>query len=370
MKKALIVVMAVLIVISLVGCTIGGDPAQQSAAAGESQQTAQQNTEQEQQGAATQEAATQGAGEASANAGVLDGAPVPSLAGKKIGIAVIGTTNNFDRTAYQAMQDRVKALGGEFIATDGERNDQNHIAHLENMITDKPDAVVKMLGDAAVYEPILKKISEANIPLFTVDHPSVYSICNATSDNYTIGSSLARQIFEDMGGEGMVASFNGFYGVRAPAIRYDMLKYVAQDYPNVTFLEPDLQDITPGTVEDAAKKTQDLLTRFPEGSELKAITAAWDIPGIGAAQTIDAAGRKDIKVYGIDGDPTALEMVKDPNSSYQAIMCQNPKLIGEAIIDQVARHLAGEEVPSSVYVEPVLVTKTNYETTLPKIYGE
>lgn len=302
--------------------------------------------------------------------GAIDGTPVPSLKGKKIGVAVIGTTNNFDRTAYQAMQDRIKELGGEVIATDGERDDQKHIAHLENMITESPDAVVKMLGDAKVYEPILKKISESEIPLFTVDHPSVYSMCNATSDNYTVGSSLARQIFEDMGGEGMVGVFNGFYGVRAPAIRYDMLRYVAKDYQNVTFLEPDLQDITPGTVEDAYKKTQDLLTRFPSGGELKAITATWDIPGIGAAQAIDAAGRSDIKVYGIDGDPTALEMVKEPKSSYQAIMCQNPKLIGMAIVDQVARYLEGQEVPSSVYVEPILVTKDNYESAIKELYGE
>lgn len=368
MRKLFAVVMAVALLLAAAGCTIGGEPAQESSQPAQTQeQTQNQTPAQTAEDQPTDSTETADNGTIS---GVLDGAPVPSLAGKKIGIAVIGTTNNFDRTAYQAMQDRVKALGGEFIATDGERNDQNHIAHLENMITEKPDAVVKMLGDASVYEPVLKKISEAGIPLFTVDHPSVYSICNATSDNYTVGSSLARQIFEDMGGEGMVAVFNGFYGVRAPAIRYDMLRYVAQDYPNVTFLDPDLQDITPGTVEDAAKKTQDLLTRFPEGSELKAITATWDIPGIGSAQVIDAAGRKDIKVYGIDGDPTALEMVKDPNSSYQAIMCQNPKMIGEAIIDQVARYLAGESVPSSVYVEPVLVTKTNYETALPKIYGE
>lgn len=305
-----------------------------------------------------------------ANVGVLDGAPVPSLAGKVIGIAVIGTTNNFDRTAYQAMIDRVTVLGGTPVAVDGERNDQKHIADIENLVTQGVDAIVKMLGDAAIYEPVLKKVNEKGIPLFTVDHPSVYSTCNATSDNYAIGSTLARTIFEDMGGEGMVAVFNGFYGVRAPAIRYDMLKYVAMDYPKVTFLDPDLQDITPGTVEDSYKKIQDLLASYPEGSELKAITAAWDIPGIGAAQALDALGRKDVKVYGIDGDPTALEMVKDPNSCFQAIMCQNPKLIGESIIDQAARSLAGQTVPSSVYVEPVLVTKENYNFALVKLYGE
>ncbi|MEG0979169.1 MAG: sugar ABC transporter substrate-binding protein [Oscillospiraceae bacterium] len=350
MKKVISLMLALVVAFTLVGCTIGSDDGKTTDAGKKPNKG--------------------GTSASSGMTGILDGASVPSLKGKKIGIAVIGTTNNFDRTAYNAMIDRVKELGGEPVGVDGERNDQKHIADIENLLTQDVDAIVKMLGDSAVYEPVLKKVHDKKVPLFTVDHPSTYSICNATSDNYSIGSTLARTIFEDMGGEGMVAAFNGFYGVRAPAIRYDMLKYVAKDYQKISFLTPDLQDITPGTVEDAYKKIQDLMTKYPEGSQLKAITATWDIPGIGAAQAIDAAGRKDIKVYGIDGDPTALAMVKDPKSSYQAVMCQNPKTIGIAIIDQVARHLGGKDVPSAVYVEPILVTKQNYNTAIEKLYGE
>jgi len=301
--------------------------------------------------------------------GVLDGVPVPSLAGFTIGISAVGTTNNFDRSCYQSMIDRVEELGGTVISTDGERDDQKLVANLENLMTQTPDAIVQMLGDTAVCDPVFAQISEAGIPLFTVDHPSVYSICNSSSDNYAIATTLARTIFEDIGGEGMVAVFNGFYGVRTSAIRYDLLKYVAQDYPNVTFLEPDLIDVTPGTAEDAYKQMQDLLTIYPEGSELKAITAAWDIPGIGCCQALADAGRNDIKVYGIDGDPTALELLADPDSAFQAIMVQNPVKIGQAIIDEMARYLAGQEIPSAVYVQPVLATKDNVQSVIEELYN-
>ncbi|ALS25383.1 MULTISPECIES: sugar ABC transporter substrate-binding protein [Paenibacillus] len=293
--------------------------------------------------------------------GVVDGLPVPSLEGKKIGIAVVGTDHNFDRQAYQGQIDRVKELGGTPIAVDGERNDQKAIADIENLIIQKPDAIIKQLGDTKVFAPTLKKVVDAKIPLFTVDHPSEYSITNHLSDNYYIGEVLARTIFENMGGEGKVAVFNGFYGVRVVAIRYDMLKYVARDYPKIEFIEPELQDVIPGTIEDARKKVQDLLVKYPEKSGLKAIWAGWDIPSIGASQAVDAAGRKDIKVYGVDGDPAAIDLLADPNTSFAADVAQEPYKIGQSAVDSAARYLAGLQVPKSVYVEPLLVTKENAE---------
>jgi len=299
-------------------------------------------------------------GTGTAAKGVVDGKPVPSLNGKKIAVAVIGTDHNWDRQAYQGQIDRIKELGGTPIAVDGERNDQKHIADIENLITQKPDALIKQLGDTKVSGAVLKKVHDAKIPLFTVDHPSEYSISNAQSDNYLIGEALARKIFEDMGGEGKIAVFNGFSGVRVCGIRYDMLKYVAKDYPKIQFIEPELQEVIPGTVEDARKKIQDLLLQYPTKGELKAVWAAWDIPSIGAAQAIDAAGRsEDIKVYGVDGDPVAVDAIADPKSAFAADMAQVPYKIGQAAVDSVARYLAGETVPKSVYVEPLLVTKDN-----------
>lgn len=302
--------------------------------------------------------------EPSANSGVLgvtDGLPVPSLEGYTIAVAVLGTDHDFDLKAYQGQIDRIEELGGTYIAVDGQRDDQKHISDIENLIIQKPDAIIKQLGDATVYEPVMQKINDAGIPLFTVDLVSKYSICNSTSDNYAIGATLARNMFEDLGGEGKIAVFNGFYGVRVCAIRYDMMKYVAQDYPNIEFVDPELQDVVTGAAEDARKKTLDLLTKEPD---VAAIWTAWDTPCIGIAQALIEAGRTDVKIYSVDGDPTVLELVKDPDSGMYGDMAQNPYRIGQAAVDEVARYLAGQEVPSTVYTDPVYVNKFNYEKAI------
>ncbi len=293
--------------------------------------------------------------------GVLDGMDVPSLEGKTIGVAVLGTDHEFDLLAYQGQIDRIEELGGTVIALDGERNDAKHISDIESLILQKPDAIIKQLGDAAIYEPVMKKVSEANIPLFTVDLASQYSLCNSTSDNYAIGATLARTMFEMMGGDGKVAVFNGFYGVRVCAIRYDMMKYVAKDYPNIEFVDPELQDVITGAADDAYKKTLDLLTKEPD---VEAIWTAWDTPCSGIVRALEEQGRNDVMVFSVDGSGNILSLMANPDSPMSCDMAQDAYTIGQAAVDQCARYLAGQDIPSTVYVEPVMVTKDNFESSM------
>jgi ribose transport system substrate-binding protein len=295
---------------------------------------------------------------------------VPRLDGKKIGISIIGTDHHWDRNAFEGATNMVTQLGGTPIAVQAERNSQKHIADLENLIQQKPDAIISILGDAKALDPVFKKVHDAEIPLFTVDQPSPYSMNNVTSDNYYIGEALGRTIAEDMHGKGNLLVFNGFTSVRVCQIRYNELREVLKDYPGIQIIQPELQDIAPGTVEDARRKITDTLNRLPAG-QIDAVWACWDIPEIGAAQAIDEAGRKEIKVYGIDGDPNAVDMVAAPNSSYTATMAQLPLQIGQASAANVARYLAGQKaaVPGTTYFQPFLVTKANANEAKTKLFG-
>jgi ribose transport system substrate-binding protein len=293
-----------------------------------------------------------------------------SLEGKRVGISVIGTDHNWDRQAFQGAIDMVEQLGGEAIAANAERNDQKQVSDLENLLAQEPDAVINILGNGEVLEPVFAKISEAGVPFFTIDTPSQYSLNNTMSDNYQIGSTLARTLAEDIDGEGNIAVFNGFYGIRVCAIRYDQLQLVLKDYPNINIIEPELQDVIPNTIEDARRKITDLLQQYPEG-ELDAVWACWDIPNIGANQALEEAGREGVTVYGIDGDPTVLEILAEPDSSIAANAAQQPYLIGQTSVTNVAKYLDGGEVPLTTFVPAYLVTKDNAEEMMAKLgYAE
>ncbi len=290
-----------------------------------------------------------------------------SLKGKRIAISATGTDHFFDLQAYNAQIAEVKRLGGEPIAVDAGRNDGKLVSQLQTLIAQKPDAIVQILGTLSVIDPWLKKARDAGIPVLTIDVGSTNSLNNTTSDNWGIGKDLALQLISDIGGEGNIVAFNGFYGVTPCAIRYDQLINVVKYFPKVKILKPELRDVIPNTVQDAFTQVTALLNKFPEKGSIKAIWSAWDIPQLGATQALAAAGRTEIRTYGVDGSPEVLQLVADPNSPAGADVAQQPAEIGRTAIHNVAKLLAGQTLPRETYVPALLANKANVNEITKKL---
>ncbi|MUO78807.1 substrate-binding domain-containing protein [Agrobacterium vitis] len=280
-----------------------------------------------------------------------------SLKGKRIGISTAGTDHFFDLQAYNAQIAEVKRLGGEPLAVDAGRSDGKLVAQLQTLIAQKPDAIVQLLGTLTVIDPWLKRARDAGIPVLTIDVGSSHSQNNSTSDNWGIGKDLALQLVSDIGGEGNVVVFNGFYGVTPCAIRYDQLVNVIKYFPKVKIIQPELRDIIPNTVQDAFAQVTAILNKYPEKGSIKAIWSAWDIPQLGATQALAAAGRTEIKTYGVDGSPEVLQLVADPASPAAADVAQQPAELGRQAIQNVALLLSGKTLPRESYVPALLANK-------------
>ena len=290
-----------------------------------------------------------------------------SLKGKRIAISATGTDHYFDLQAYNAQIDEVKKLGGTPIAVDAGRNDGKLVSQLQTLIAQRPDAIVQILGTLSVIDPWLKKARDAGIPVLTVDVGSTNSINNTTSDNWGIGKDLALQLVSDIGGEGNIIAFNGFYGVTPCAIRYDQLVNVVKYFPKVKIIQPELRDVIPNTVQDAFTQITAILNKYPEKGSIKAIWSAWDIPQLGATQALAAAGRTEIRTYGVDGSPEVLQLVADPNSPAGADAAQQPAEIGRTAIRNVAKLLAGQTLPRETYVPALLANKSNVSDVVKKL---
>lgn len=287
-------------------------------------------------------------------------AGLPSLKGKTIAISVAGTDHFFDLKAYQAQIETVKELGGTPIGLDAGRNDKALVSQLQTLVTQKPDAVIQTLGTITVIDPWLKKLRQAGIPVFSVDVPSVNVINAATSDNFSLGAQLALQLVSDIGGTGNLVVFNGFSGVPVCEIRYNELRSVLKYYPNIKILEPELRDMIPNTVQDAYGQITALLSKYPEKGSIAAVWSAWDIPQLGATQALIAAGRTEVRTYGVDGTPEVLALVKDPKAPAAAVAAQQPSLIGRTAVINVARYLNGEtNLPSQTFIPAIIANKAN-----------
>jgi ribose transport system substrate-binding protein len=282
-----------------------------------------------------------------------------TLKGKTIGVTSIGNEHYWNIKAYQGAIDEITKLGGTPIGLDAGYVDSKQIAQIQTLVTQKPDAIIEELGTAAALEPSFKKITDAGIPLFTLDTGTSYAVNVTTSDNWRIGEELALKLVSDIGGEGNIVVFNGFYSVTPVAIRYDQLRNVLKYYPKVHIIEPELKEVIPNTVQDAQTQITELLNKYPKG-QIKAIWSAWDVPQVGATQALVAAGRTEIKTYGVDGSPDIVTLVKDPNQPAGAVVAQQPYLIGKTAVDNVARYLAGNHnLPKTTFIPSILVTKEN-----------
>jgi ribose transport system substrate-binding protein len=127
----------------------------------------------------------------------------------------------------------------------------------------------------------------------------------------------------------------------------------------VKILQPELRDVIPNTVQDAFTQITAILNKYPEKGSIKAIWSAWDIPQLGATQALAAAGRTEIRTYGVDGSPEVLQLIADPNSPAGADVAQQPAEIGRTAIRNVAKLLAGQTLPRETYVPALLANKTN-----------
>ena len=278
-----------------------------------------------------------------------------SLDGRRIGVAVVGTQHFWDREAFNGAISTVESLGGEVVPVDGGRDNQVHADNHDVLLTAGVDAVISILGDAAV-EPKFEALRNAGIPVFTVDHPSPHSLNNTTSDNYYMGTTIGRYMADALGGEGRVAVFNAFENaLRICGIRAGLWKYVLQDYPGIEIIQPELAEEFANAPEDARRQTLDLLSQYPEG-EIDAIhVGCWDQPAIGVVQALEEAGRTDVIVTALDGGPDTLEIMAEEGSPFVANVAQQPNLIGSTSAMNVARYFAGEDLLPQTYVDVVPV---------------
>lgn len=274
-----------------------------------------------------------------------------TLAGKTIGVAVVGTQHFWDREAFNGATRTVEELGGTVVPVDGGRDNQVHADNHDILRTQGVDAVISILGDGAV-EPKFEALKAAGIPVFTVDHLSPHAVNNTTSDNYYMGTTIGRYMADAIGGSGKVAVFNAFEGaLRICGIRTGLWKYVLADYPNIEIIQPELAEEFANAPEDARKKTLDLLSQYPEGTLDAIHVGCWDQPAIGVVQALEEAGRTDVLVTALDGGPDTLEIMAEEGSPFVANVAQQPNKIGSIAAMNVARHFAGETLLPQTFVE-------------------
>lgn len=233
-------------------------------------------------------------------------------------------------------------------------------SRMEDAIASNTDAIVIVSTDPNQVAAQIQQAAGKGIPVFGCDSGYIEGMAmNATSDNTEMAKMITDYLFEQMGGKGnlVVLTHRPHPGVLK---RTEHLDARLQENPDIKLVTEQHVDV-PGPIESARQKMESLLLANQEPGAITAVWAGWDEPAIGAAQAIEAAGRDDIIVTGIDGNEQAVAMIKE-GGPLIATVKQNFEGMATIVARQMERVFNGESVESTeMYAPATLITKENAE---------
>ena len=229
-------------------------------------------------------------------------------------------------------------------------------SRMEDAVASKTDAIVIVSADPNQVKTQIAAAVANGIPVFGCDSGYIPGmVMNATSDNTAMGTAISQQLFKTINNKGTIVVFTHrpHPGVVKRSIALDgMLKTM----PNIKVLS-EMHVQVPGPIENARKQMENILTANPNKGSITAVWAAWDEPAIGATQAIQAAGRDEIVVTGIDGTSQAVDMIKK-GTPLVASMQQNFRGMAELVTLQIENTFAGKKLASTEMFAPaLLITK-------------
>lgn len=304
-----------------------------------------------------------GCGKDANNGGSAGGSSSPSAGSEgsggktyRIGVAAQGLSHEFIKSLVESMQEKADELNVELLVMDSQDKIEDQLNQVDNLISQKVDAIILNAVDMVGSSPAVDKVKEAGIPLvetITFTKNEDYDVFVGTDPEQS-GVMMGEILADKLGGKGKVALLQGQIGHSAEITRgAGLQKALFDKYPDVKLVT---QQTANWNRDEAMSITEDWLQRFPD---LNAIAAQNDEMAMGALQAVEAAGRKDILVVGIDGISDALKAVKEGRLT--ATVLDNVTSEGKRAVEVAVGLIKGEKFNKKELVDYVPVNADNVD---------
>jgi ribose transport system substrate-binding protein len=239
---------------------------------------------------------------------------------------------------------------------------------IEQVISDKPDALVVLPQDGEALTPVAQEAEDAGIPVVNVDRlftePDA-ATATILGDNYQIGVLAAEYITEELNCEGNVVEIQGLAGISVTTDRTkgfeDTVDKLCPD-GGIEIIASQPGDFNPDT---GLKVMENILNAE---DQIDAVYTHDDDMAQGVVQAIRNAGREEeMFLTGVGGSQDAMDQIAE-GGLYRATFLYNPNMAASAV--NMARLIAlGEgfpelvppEVPRQVVVPAAVVTQDNVD---------
>lgn len=283
-----------------------------------------------------------------------------SAAEKKLRIAYIGACTNlpFWVTLRDEAREKAEELGVEFVdLTPPQLDAQAQKDAFDNALQQHVDGIIIGAADNRAFDDSLDRAQAMGIPVVAVDtgidHPWIASLVQ--TDNLASARIAGGYILEHMRKPGKALIVGGTLGHQTGDARRQGVEEVLKEAGvEVIFRAADWLP------EKAYEITQNELNAHPD---ITAIFGAWDPGALAAKAAVAEKGLLGkILVVGFDGDPAALEAIK--NGEIAATIKQDNVKMGRDGVQLLVDIINGKEVPKYIPIMGILIDASNVDQFL------
>lgn len=230
---------------------------------------------------------------------------------------------------------------------------------VENFMTRHVSAIVLApLDSQALVRPVNNAIA-AGVPVVVIDSDlkSDKYVSFVATDNFKGGQMAGEEMGKVLGGKGNVILLRYAMGSASTEAREAGFLDALKKFPDIKIISSDQH--AGATRETSYGVAQNLINRF--GRDVNGVFCPNENSTIGMTKALRdvGLGKGKVKMIGFDAGSLSIQDLK--NGDVQALVVQNPMLMGYLGVATAVKHLRGEKVEKRIDTGVVLVTRENME---------
>ncbi len=276
----------------------------------------------------------------------------------KIGYVTSNMNDTFQTYIVDAATEAAKEFGFAIDVQDAQEDVIKQQDQVNSLIQQGVDVLIVVPVDTSAMDPITNAAKDAGIPLVYVNRnpfgeeeppEGVYYV---GSQEIIAGRLQGEYLVELMGEEGGVAILMGILSNEGAVKRTEGNKEILGQYEGIKILAEETGN---WQYDQGMNIAENWLTAY--GDDLNAILANNDNMAIGALNALEAKGRDDVIVMGIDAIPDAVKLVEEGKMA--ATVLQDAEGQGKGAVEIAKNILEGKSQDAVKWIDFVLVTPDN-----------